>query len=105
MLLELQPVDLSKASEIRFEVQKDEHYGPIKITLRDWGNLISHSINVTSFVTGNSDGFQVIRIPAEAFKTQGWDMQSVKLLFIRDQTKRDKGGPSFCVRNIEAGYR
>ena len=104
MLLELQPVDLSKASELRFEVKKDEAYGRIKITLRDFGNLISRSIDVTPYISGAKNGYQVIRIPAEAFKTQGWDMRSVKLLFIGDQTKRDKDGPSFSVRAIEAGF-
>ena len=104
MLLELHSIDLSKASELRFEVKKDSVYGHIKITLRDFGNLISDSIDVSAFITGDHDGYQVIRIPAEAFKTQGWDMQSVKLLFIGDQTRRDKDGPSFSIRAIEAGF-
>lgn len=105
MLLELKSLDLSEASELRFEVKKDEAYGSIKITLRDWGNLISDSIDSTAFIKGEHDGFQIVRIPIEAFKTNGWDMQSVKLLFIGDQTKREKGGPSFTVRSIEAGFK
>ncbi len=104
MLLELQPIDLSKASELRFEVKKDESYGRIKITLRDFENLVSDSIDVTPYISGVHDGYQVVRIPTQAFKTRGWDMQSVKLLFIGDQARRDKDGPSFSIRVIEAGF-
>jgi serine/threonine protein kinase len=104
MLLELQPTDMSKAAEIRFEIKKDEAYGPFKITLRDYGDLISDSIDITEYVQGNRDGFQIVRIPATAFKTRGWDMQSVKLLFIGDQVRRDAGGPGFTIRAIEAGF-
>ena len=103
MLLELQPADLSKAVDVRFEINKDEAYGPIKITLRDYGELISDSIDITKYMQENRDGYQAVRIPATAFKTRGWDMQSVKLLFIGDQTLRDTGGPGFSIRAIEAG--
>lgn len=105
MLLELKSLDLSEATELRFEVKKDETYGSIKITLRDWGNLMSDSIDITEFIRGEHDGFNIARIPIEAFKANGWDMQSVKLIFIGDQNKKDKGGPSFSVRSIEAGFK
>lgn len=104
MVLDLQPTDCSKAAELRFEFQCDASYGAVDTILRDHDNLVSDVIKVEKHITENKDGYQVVRIPMNAFKTRDWDMKSVKLLFIGGQKPKGSGGPSFSLRTIEVGF-
>ena len=104
LTLQLKPVDLSTATELRFEVKADATFGEIDVTLRDQKELMSATIKIAKYVKGTNDGYQVVRIPAAAFKTKGWDMKSVKLMFVGRSTTVVQGGPSFTIRTVEAGF-
>ena len=104
VLLSFKPADLSQATGLRFEIRIDEGYGDVRLVLRDSEDRISDQIEISRYVVGNKDGYQVVSIPAVALKTRGWDLRQVHLLFIGGQTPSRAGGPSFSIRNIEAGF-
>ena len=107
MVLWLEPADLSNATEIEFLIRVEGRGIEPVITLRDRGALISAPVRVAPHYLAQSadSGFTLVRIPAEAFRTKGWNLGRVRLAFIGCGNRATAGGDcTITVRDLSARF-
>jgi len=100
----LQPVDLSSAYEIRLTIQTVIPHKAISIMLRDHGILKSDNVILSCHTWKYEGKNEVFRIPAKAFKTQNWDMKTVRAFQMTVAKQSELAGFRVRLISIEAGF-